>query len=130
MQALDVREVRVLKGQGTKQAKCRRYPHRRDARRMVSSEAFTRSLRCSPVKGAVSARVEHRNASEMASLDAVVRSTGPGHQRTLARACTKQPSDGPDRSVWGGGLTNRLSRRRPSASLRLVGVVGAAQLGR
>jgi hypothetical protein len=109
MRALDIGEVRLLKGQGTKQAKCRRYPHRRDARRMVSSEAFTRSLRCSPAEGAVSHRVEHRNAREMASLDAVVRSTGLRHQRTLARAWTKQPSDGPDRSMWGGGLTTASS---------------------
>jgi hypothetical protein len=120
----------VLKCPGPNRAKCRRYPHRRDARRMVSSEAFTRSLRCSPVEGAVSARVEHRNAREIASLDAVVRSTGLRHQRTLARAWSTPQPDGADRSMGDGGLTNRSSRRRLRASPCLIGGVCAAQLGR
>ncbi len=111
MRAHDAGEMRLLKCPGTNQAKCRRYPGRRDARRMVSSEAFTLSLRCSPVEGAVSAWVEHRNASEMASLGAVVRSTGLRHQRTLARAWSKQQPDGPYRAVRGGGLTTRSSGR-------------------
>jgi len=111
MRALESVEVRVLKCPVTNQAKCRRYPGRRDARRMVSSEAFTLALRCSPVKGAVSHRVEHRNASKMASLDAVVRSTGLRHQRTLARAWNTQQPDGADRTARCGGLTTASSGR-------------------
>jgi hypothetical protein len=116
MRAIYSGEVRVLKCQGTYQAKCRRYPGRRDARRMVSSEAFTRSLRCSPAEGAVSHQVEHRNAREMASLGAVVPSTGPRHQRTLARTWSKQQPDGADRSAGCGGLTTASSGRSYGAA--------------
>jgi hypothetical protein len=120
----------MLIGQATNLANCRSYPGRRGARHMLSSEAFTLSVRRLGTSSSVQLGARRCTASAKASLDAVGRTTGPGQWRRLARARTEVPADGAHRSARRGALTSRSSRRWPSSAHVADVGAGAAQLRR
>jgi hypothetical protein len=120
----------MLKGQATKLAICASFPERRGELLMLSSEAFTLSVRRLRKGSSVQASARRCTDSAIASLDARSGALRPGQWRRCSRA-RDSLREGATRGLGNGvGLTNASSGRWPSQAQVAGAGAGAAHAGR